>query len=183
MALRQEVSVLLASLAVDVKRRGLDLDRLTVPRERELRDQRSTPLELGLLARALHHRDRRKQRPNRRREVRALVGDRQPRDMGWIAVLAQDQSPEQTRGQIVQVGIFKQPTAIDLRAVNFHEVDLIGARVYTREDYDRTIMLAAEGRFDLNSIEAEVLLLDEAVTAFASAKAATAVKTMFKVQE
>jgi len=87
------------------------------------------------------------------------------------------------RGQIVQVGIFKQPVAIDLRAVNFHEVDLIGSRVYTREDYDQTISLAAQGRFDLDSIEAEVLPLDEAVAAFASAKAATAVKTMFKVME
>ena len=85
------------------------------------------------------------------------------------------------RGQIVQVGIFKQPVAIDLRAVNFHEVDLIGARVYTREDYDQTISLAAQQRFDLNSIEAEVLPLDEAVAAFASAKEATAVKTMFEI--
>ena len=85
------------------------------------------------------------------------------------------------RGQIVQVGIFKEPTAIDLRAVNFHEVDLIGARVYTREDYDQTINLAAQQRFDLKSIEAEVRSLDEAAAAFASAKAATAVKTMFKI--
>lgn len=85
------------------------------------------------------------------------------------------------RGQIVQVGIFKEPTAIDLRAVNFHEVDLIGARVYTREDYDQTISLAAQQRFDLKSIAVEVRPLDEAVAAFASAKAATAVKTMFKI--
>ena len=87
------------------------------------------------------------------------------------------------RGQIVQVGIFKQPVAIDLRAVNFHEVELIGARVYTREDYDQTISLAAQQRFDLDSIEAEVRPLEEAVAAFASAGAATAVKTMFKVLE
>ena len=87
------------------------------------------------------------------------------------------------RGQIVQVGLFKQPVAIDLRTVSFHEVDLIGTRVYTREDYDQTISLASQQRFDLNLIDVALLPLDEAVAAFASAKAATTVKTMFKIIE
>jgi 2-desacetyl-2-hydroxyethyl bacteriochlorophyllide A dehydrogenase len=86
------------------------------------------------------------------------------------------------RGQIVQVGIFKQPVPIDLRALNFHEVDLIGARVYTMADYEQTISLAAQQKFDLKSIDIQMFSPDEAVTAFASAREATAVKTMFEIE-
>lgn len=38
-------------------------------------------------------------------------------------------------GQIVIVGVFKEPTKIDLQAVNFKELSLIGVRVYTPKDY------------------------------------------------
>ncbi len=86
------------------------------------------------------------------------------------------------RGQIVHVGIFKQPVPIDLRAVNFHEVDLIGARVYTLEDYGQTISLAAQQKFDLKPIITQLLPLDQAVNGFESAKKATALKTMFEIE-
>jgi threonine dehydrogenase-like Zn-dependent dehydrogenase len=55
------------------------------------------------------------------------------------------------RGQIVEVGIFKQPVPIDLRTLNFYEVDLIGSRVYTTEDFVRAIKLPADRRFGLKS--------------------------------
>ncbi len=86
------------------------------------------------------------------------------------------------RGQIVQVGIFKEPVALDLRALNFHEVDLIGSRVYTREDYERAISLAAAQKFDLKAVVSQVLPLTEAVSGFEAARHATSLKVMFLVE-
>jgi (R,R)-butanediol dehydrogenase/meso-butanediol dehydrogenase/diacetyl reductase len=84
------------------------------------------------------------------------------------------------RGQIVQVGIFKRPVPIDLRALNFHEVDLIGSRVYTLEDFDRAIGLAAKGQVDLKPIITTVLPLDEGVNGFRVAANATSLKVIFE---
>ncbi|MBE7556950.1 MAG: alcohol dehydrogenase catalytic domain-containing protein [Anaerolineales bacterium] len=86
------------------------------------------------------------------------------------------------RGQLVQLGIFKQPVALDLRALNFKEVDLIGSRVYTREDYERAISLAAAQKFDLKAVVSRVRPLAEAVSNFEDAKNATSLKVMFEVE-
>ncbi|WP_333871332.1 zinc-dependent alcohol dehydrogenase [Desulforamulus putei] len=42
-------------------------------------------------------------------------------------------------GQIVIVGVFKEPAKVDLQAVNFRELSLIGVRVYTPRDYEVAI--------------------------------------------
>jgi 2-desacetyl-2-hydroxyethyl bacteriochlorophyllide A dehydrogenase len=86
------------------------------------------------------------------------------------------------RGQIVQVGIFKQAVSIDLRALNFHEVDLVGSRVYTLEDFDRAVSLAAEGRVDLKPMITTVLPLDEGVNGFRVAANATSLKVVFEAE-
>lgn len=86
------------------------------------------------------------------------------------------------RGQIVQVGIFKEPVPLDMRTLNFHEVDVIGARVYEKEDFRRAISLAAEKRFDLGPLVTHVVPLDEGESAFASARNATSLKVLFEVQ-
>ncbi|GAB6180020.1 alcohol dehydrogenase catalytic domain-containing protein [Desulfotomaculum defluvii] len=39
-------------------------------------------------------------------------------------------------GQIVVVGVFKEPSKIDLQAVNFRELSIIGVRVYEPRDYE-----------------------------------------------
>lgn len=39
------------------------------------------------------------------------------------------------RGQIVMLSVHKDPRAVDLRQLNFKEIDMIGSRVYAREDY------------------------------------------------
>jgi 2-desacetyl-2-hydroxyethyl bacteriochlorophyllide A dehydrogenase len=85
------------------------------------------------------------------------------------------------RGQILQLGIFKEPIPIDLRALNFHEVDLIGSRVYTTEDYHRAISLAAQKKIDLSPMISEVLPLSEAVNGFRAAQAGSTLKVIFEV--
>ncbi|MGC9469681.1 MAG: zinc-dependent alcohol dehydrogenase [Anaerolineae bacterium] len=59
-----------------------------------------------------------------------------------------------TRGQIVVVGIFSDPPAVDLHRILWREIKLRGARVYEREDFERAIQLAT----------AEVLPLDDLVS-------------------
>jgi 2-desacetyl-2-hydroxyethyl bacteriochlorophyllide A dehydrogenase len=86
------------------------------------------------------------------------------------------------RGQIVQVGIFKQPVPIDLRVLNFHEIDLIGTRVYTMEDFERAVDLAAGGRLDLKSVPVQLIPLTEAVNGFQSAQSGASLKVLFEAE-
>ena len=47
-----------------------------------------------------------------------------------------------SRGTIVNLGVFKKPTEVDLQAVNFKEIQLIGSRVYERGDFRAAMELA-----------------------------------------
>jgi 2-desacetyl-2-hydroxyethyl bacteriochlorophyllide A dehydrogenase len=85
------------------------------------------------------------------------------------------------RGQIVQVGIFKEPVPLDMRTLNFHEVDVIGARVYEKEDFRRSISLLAKGVFNLQPLVTDVMPLDQGADGFATAQNATSLKVMFEV--
>lgn len=53
-------------------------------------------------------------------------------------------------GRIVIVGVYKQPTPLDLQAVCFKEQSLLGVRVYTSADMVRAIELIASGAIDLS---------------------------------
>ncbi len=53
------------------------------------------------------------------------------------------------QGQIVNLGVFKNPAELDLQAVNFKELKLIGSRVYTRQDFAEAIRLAPSLPLDL----------------------------------
>ncbi len=86
------------------------------------------------------------------------------------------------RGQIVEVGVFKQPVPIDLRTLNFHEVDLIGSRVCTTEDFERAVNLAADRRIDLKSVPVRLIPLVEAVIGFQSAQSSASLEVIFEAQ-
>jgi (R,R)-butanediol dehydrogenase / meso-butanediol dehydrogenase / diacetyl reductase len=57
-----------------------------------------------------------------------------------------------TRGCVVIVGIFAELTPVDLYRVFWREIDIRGARVYQREDFDHAIALAADGRVPLEPL-------------------------------
>jgi threonine dehydrogenase-like Zn-dependent dehydrogenase len=46
------------------------------------------------------------------------------------------------RGTIVNLGVFKEPVEIDMQAVNFKEISILGSRVYTRKDFEMAIDMA-----------------------------------------
>ncbi|GAB6152206.1 alcohol dehydrogenase catalytic domain-containing protein [Desulfosporosinus burensis] len=47
-------------------------------------------------------------------------------------------------GQVVIVGVFKEPTPVDLQTVNFRELSLIGVRVYTAKDFQIAVTMLEE---------------------------------------
>ena len=57
-----------------------------------------------------------------------------------------------TRGRIVIVAIFAQPTPVNLFSFFWREVRLLGARVYEPEDFDEAITLLAAGEVPFTKI-------------------------------
>ena len=49
-----------------------------------------------------------------------------------------------SRGVIVNLSVFKKPVEIDLQAVNFKEIEILGSRVYERRDFQDAIDLAMQ---------------------------------------
>lgn len=47
-----------------------------------------------------------------------------------------------SRGVIVNLGVFKNPVAVNMQAINFKEIELLGSRVYQRRDFQAAIDLA-----------------------------------------
>ncbi len=65
-----------------------------------------------------------------------------------------------TRGRIVIVGIFGEPPKVDLKAILWREMQLRGARVYERQDFERAIELAATDVLPLDALITEVYPLE-----------------------
>ncbi len=66
-----------------------------------------------------------------------------------------------TRGRIVIVGMFNDGPTVDLFRVLWRELQLIGARVYEREDFEKAIEIAASEALPLDELISEVVPLDQ----------------------
>lgn len=89
-----------------------------------------------------------------------------------------------SRGRIVMVAIHTTRPPVDLFRFFWRELELIGARVYEREDFDRAIALIASGVIDANTIITDVRDLAETAQAFAALDGnAQAMKTLVRVGE
>ena len=73
------------------------------------------------------------------------------------------------RGTIVNLGVFKKPAEVDLQAVNFKEIALVGSRVYTKQDFRTAIELAVD--LPLDPIVTGTFPLAGVATAFERFKA------------
>lgn len=71
-----------------------------------------------------------------------------------------------TRGRIVIVGIFGQPTPVDLFRFFWRELRLLGARVYEHQDFAQAIQLAAAGVIPLDQIITDIRPLSQLETGF-----------------
>ncbi len=89
-----------------------------------------------------------------------------------------------TRGRIVMVAIHATKPQIDLFQFFWRELEMQGARVYHREDYDQAMQLLAEGVVDCDSFITDVQPLDDIQAAFeALTKNPNAMKSMIQVSE
>lgn len=70
------------------------------------------------------------------------------------------------RGRLVVVAIHSQPVPVDLFRVFWRELELIGARVYERRDFERAVTLLAEGAIPAAELISTVEPLSRTAEAF-----------------
>lgn len=70
------------------------------------------------------------------------------------------------RGRLVAVGIHPQLREIDVKRIFWKELEILGARVYERSDYDGAIDLIATGVIPVEALISEVVPLTQAPEAF-----------------
>ncbi|MEM9574007.1 MAG: alcohol dehydrogenase catalytic domain-containing protein [Pseudomonadota bacterium] len=89
-----------------------------------------------------------------------------------------------TRGRIVMVAIHATKPQIDLFKFFWRELELFGARVYLKSDYEDAMKLLAEGVVDCESFITDIKSIDEIQGAFeALTSNPNAMKSMIKVSE
>ncbi len=70
------------------------------------------------------------------------------------------------RGTVVQVGIAKGESSIDMRRVNFAELSIVGTRVYEPVDFDCAVNMLSSGKVNIHGIVSSHFL-DECPAIFA----------------
>ena len=85
------------------------------------------------------------------------------------SVAAELAAVTRVRGRVVVVGVYKQPTPVDLQAVCFKEQTLIGVRVYTSADVRAAIKLIATDALGLDRFPTKAFDLADVAVAFDAA--------------
>ena len=89
-----------------------------------------------------------------------------------------------TRGRIVMVAIHASKPQIDMFQFFWRELDLIGARVYRPEDYDKAMALLARGVVDCEVFITDIQALGDIEAAFKTlTENPNAMKSMIRIQE
>jgi (R,R)-butanediol dehydrogenase / meso-butanediol dehydrogenase / diacetyl reductase len=101
---------------------------------------------------------------------------------GIPAAAKQMLDPVAIAGTLVAVGIFPGAIPVDLRAIAFRELKLVGIRMYTPADFDRAIELVSSGRLDVRPLISDIYPLDRGIEAFRRTAAGTDnIKILIKV--
>lgn len=85
------------------------------------------------------------------------------------SVAAELAGTTRVRGRIVIVGVYKQPTPVDLQAICFKEQTIAGVRVYTSADITRAIELIASDALDLDRFPTRAFDIADVGAAFDAA--------------
>jgi threonine dehydrogenase-like Zn-dependent dehydrogenase len=86
------------------------------------------------------------------------------------------------RGRLCQVGIHAQPRTIDLHRFFWRELELLGARLYQREDFSRAVELVASGDVPAERLISSVVPLERVGEAFEALAGGGAVKVLVECQ-
>jgi 2-desacetyl-2-hydroxyethyl bacteriochlorophyllide A dehydrogenase len=71
------------------------------------------------------------------------------------------------RGRVVAVGIHAEPRQVDMKRVFWKELELLGARVYTGDDFAAAVELVAQGAIPVDALVSRIDSLADAPDAFA----------------
>nr|WP_241428981.1 alcohol dehydrogenase catalytic domain-containing protein [Agrococcus sp. ARC_14] len=82
------------------------------------------------------------------------------------------------RGRVVIVAIHNQPVPMNLFRMFWRELEIIGARVYERADYDRAIALLAAGAIPADELITRIVPLERAREAFVELERGTGMKVL-----
>jgi (R,R)-butanediol dehydrogenase/meso-butanediol dehydrogenase/diacetyl reductase len=83
-------------------------------------------------------------------------------------------------GRVVLVGVYPGLTPLDLQAVTFKELEVIGTRVYARDDLATAARMIATGAFDPAPLLTRTVGLDEAPAAIADLPSGDDVKVLVR---
>jgi (R,R)-butanediol dehydrogenase/meso-butanediol dehydrogenase/diacetyl reductase len=83
-------------------------------------------------------------------------------------------------GRIVLVGVYPGLTPVDLQAVTFKELEVIGTRVYSRDDLHTAARMITSGAFDPRPLLTRVVTVDEAPQAIENLASGRDVKVLVK---
>ena len=72
------------------------------------------------------------------------------------------------RGRLVVVAIHPEPVPVDLFRVFWRELEMVGARVYDRGDFERAVTLLANREIPADELISAVEPLDRTAEAFAA---------------
>jgi (R,R)-butanediol dehydrogenase / meso-butanediol dehydrogenase / diacetyl reductase len=98
--------------------------------------------------------------------------------------LASATSALRVRGRLVVVGIHPQPVLVDLFRVFWRELEIVGARVYERRDFERAVELLAAGAIPAPQLISAIEPLERTPQAFSALEAgAGVVKILIDCQE
>jgi len=86
------------------------------------------------------------------------------------------------RGRLVMVAIHPKPVLIDLQRVFWRELEILGARVYEREDFERAIDLIAADEIPADTLITDIVPLEQTLQAFESLGNAQAMKVLVDVR-
>nr|WP_257570772.1 alcohol dehydrogenase catalytic domain-containing protein [Streptomyces sp. NP160] len=86
------------------------------------------------------------------------------------------------RGRLCQVGIHAEKRVIDLHRFFWRELELVGARLYQREDFTRAVQLVASGEVPAARLISDVVPLERVGEAFAALAGGGAVKVLIDCQ-
>lgn len=82
------------------------------------------------------------------------------------------------RGRLVMVAIHPSPREVDLHRVFWRELEMIGVRVYQREDYEQAVRLVSDGSVPADGLISRVVALDDVAEAFEALEAGGDVKIL-----
>jgi (R,R)-butanediol dehydrogenase/meso-butanediol dehydrogenase/diacetyl reductase len=83
-------------------------------------------------------------------------------------------------GRIVLVGVYPGLTPVDLQAVTFKELEVVGTRVYSRDDLETAARMITTGAFDPRPLLTRTVAIDEAPRAIEDLTAGSDVKVLVR---